>query len=190
MKNQYIVKGKVTTIFVEAPPDYEDGGFIEATIDTADLDLISSYPGSWYSFRHKHNEKIYVRGSKQLKIPPGFTSTQPLLHRAISCPTRGENVAFADGNTYNCCRDNLVNLPIGQAYKPHLDPLHLPVVKGVHWRRDKQKFEVKAYYEHKGYYLGLYALEDWETANKAVSIFREIGPDEYFKRYEKGTTTF
>lgn len=190
MRNQYIVKGKTTTVFVEAPPDYEDGGFIDIIIDTDDLERVKSFPGSWYSFRHKHNDKIYVRGSKQQHIPPGFTSSQPLLHRVIAKPTRGENVTFVDGNSFNCCKKNLVNIPIGQVYKPHLDPYRLPIVQGVHWRKDKQRFEVKAYYDRKGYYLGLYALEDWEAANKAVSVFREIGPEEYFKRYKKGATNF
>lgn len=190
MKNQYIVKGKQAVIFVDAPPDYEGGGCIEVCIDTDDLELIKSFPGSWYGFVHKFNGKLYTRGSKQPKCPDGFTSNQPLLHRVIAQPTRGQNTVFVDGNSLNCCKKNLVNVPIGQPYKPQAHPTKLPVVRGVHWREDKQRFEVKAYHDKKGYYLGLYAVEDWEKANKAVETFRKIGPDEYFKKYEKGATNF
>lgn len=191
MKNQYFVKGKVATIFVDAPPDYEHGGYMEVVIDAADLELVKSYPGSWYGFRHKYNDKIYTRGSKRTTVPIGFSSKQPLLHRVIANPTRGQNTVFKDGNSFNCRRSNLVNVPIGQVYvPPKRDPAKMPVVRGVHWREDKQRFEVKAYYGKKGYYLGLYAFDDWEKANKAVEIFRKIGPDEYFKKYRKGATNF
>ncbi len=189
MKNQYIIKDKTAIIFVDAPPDY-GSGCLEVCIDVDDLELIKSFPGSWYGFIHKANDKIYTRGSKQPHTPDGFTSAQPLLHRAIAKPTRGQNTVFVDGNSLNCCRKNLVNVAIGQAYTPHVDPTKLPVARGVHWREDKQRFEVKAYHKSKGYYLGLYSVDDWEKANQAVTIFREIGPEEYFKRYEKGTTNF
>lgn len=191
MKNQYLIKGKKAVIFVDLPPDYNIGGYVEVYIDKADLELIQSFPGSWYGFRSKHNDKLYVRGTKQSKVPHGFTSKQPLLHRAIANPTRGENTAFKDGDSLNCCRTNLVNLPIGQTYAPSkLDNIKLRVVRGVHWRDDKKCFEAKAYHNKKGYYLGLYAMEDWEAANTAVETFRRIGPDEYFKKYRKGATDF
>lgn len=190
MKNQYIATDKKATIFVEAPPDYPMGGCVEVVIDVADLELIKSFPGTWYGFIHKFNDKLYIRGSKVQHVPPGYPSKQPLLHRVIAQPKKGENTAFVDGDSLNCCRKNLVNLPIGQTFNVKTDPTKLPVVRGVHWREDKQRFEVKAYHEKKGYYLGLYPLEDWEAANKAVEIFRQIGPDKYFKKYKKGETNF
>lgn len=190
MKNLYMVKDKRAVIFIDAPPDYDMGGCIEVYIDADDLELIKSFPGTWYAFVHKGNNTLYIRGNKQHSIPDGFTSKQPLLHRTIARPKKGQNTVFVNGDSLNCCKKNLANVPIGQTYTPQADPTKLPVVRGVHWRQDKNRFEVKAYHNKTGYYLGLYKVEDWEKANTAVEIFRRIGPEEYFKKYHKGATQF
>lgn len=185
MKNQYVIRDKVGVIFVDAPPN-AGYGYLEVLVDVEDLEYIKSFPGSWYGFVHPSNDLIYIRGTAQKKPVPGYSQKQPLLHRVLSKPKRGENTAFKDGDSLNCRRDNLINLPIGQVYKPpENDPATLPIVRGVHWRKDKKRYEVRVFHEGKGYYLGVYPLEKREEANQRATDFRELGPEEYFKKYPK-----
>lgn len=185
MKNQYVIRDKVGVIFVDAPPN-AGYGYLEVLVDVEDLEFLKSWPGSWYGFVHKSNGLIYIRGTAQSKPVPGYAQKQPLLHRALSKPKRGENTVFKDGDSLNCRRDNLINLPIGQVYTPPKDdPATLPIVRGVHWRNDKKRYEVRVYHKGKGYYLGVYPLEKREEANQRATDFRELGPEEYFKKYPK-----
>ncbi len=191
MRNQYVIRDKVAIIFVEAPPN-AGYGYLEVKVDVDDLEHIKAWPGSWYGFVHKTSGLINIRGSKVKADTPGYTQKQPLLHRIVSNPTKGENVHFKDGDSLNCTRDNLVNIRIGETYEqpePIDDPTKLPIVRGVHWRPEKQRFEVRCFHKGKGYYLGVYPVEEWQKANKIATEFRELGPEEFYKKYEKGGTT-
>lgn len=191
MKNQYVIRDKVGVIFVDAPPN-AGYGYLEVLVDVDDLDLIKAWPGSWYGFVHKTSGLINIRGSKVTGATPGYTQTQPLLHRIVSGPTKGENVHFKDNDSLNCTRNNLVNLRIGEVYEPPEpieDPTTLPIVKGVHWRPEKQRFEVRRFHKGKGYYLGVYPAEEWKKANKIATDFRELGPEGFNQKYKKGGTT-
>ena len=190
MRNQYVIRGNVAVIFVDAPPN-AGYGYLEVKVDVDDLDVIKAWPGSWYGFVHKTSGLINIRGSKIMSDTPGYTQKQPLLHRIISHPTKGENVHFKDKDSLNCTRGNLVNLRIGEVYEPPepiADPTALPVVKGVHWRPEKQRFEIRCFHKGKGYYLGVYPAEEWKQANKVATDFRQLGPEEFKKKYGKGGT--
>ena len=52
MKNDFIIRGKEATLFVEAPPNVGYGS-VEVKLDAADMDLVKSWPGTWFSFIHK-----------------------------------------------------------------------------------------------------------------------------------------
>ena len=192
MKNDYIVRGKVATLFVEAPPNAGYGS-VEVKIDPEDLEYIKGWPGTWYSFIHKRNGLVYVRATahkiagKAVSVP-GFEQKQPLLHRAIAKPERGQNTIFKDGNSLNLTRDNLVNLPIGESYVPEkkTGPEYAEMVKGVHYRKDKQRYEVRCFYQAKAHNLGVY--KDVETANERATDFRNMGPDGYLEKYGKWGT--
>lgn len=114
MKNDFIIRGKEATLFVEAPPNVGYGS-VEVKLDAVDMDLVKSWPGTWFSFIHKSNGQLYIRatahrvGGKVVNVP-GFEQKQPLLHRVISKPERGQNTIFKDGNSLNLTRDNLINL--------------------------------------------------------------------------------
>lgn len=101
MKNDFIIRGKEATLFVEAPPNVGYGS-VEVKLDAADMDLVKSWPGTWFSFIHKSNGQLYIRatahrvGGKVVNVP-GFEQKQPLLHRVISKPERGQNTIFKDG---------------------------------------------------------------------------------------------
>lgn len=191
MKNQYVIRDKVAIIFVDAPPN-AGYGYLEVKVDVDDLELIKTWPGSWYGFVHKTSGLINIRATATVKTVPGYSQKQPLLHRIISRPCKGENVQFKDGDSLNCTRDNLVNMRIGEVYEkpePVEDPTKLPVVRGVHWRPEKQRFEIRCFYKGKGYYLGVYPAEEWKQANKIASDFRELGPEKFNQKYKKGGTT-
>jgi hypothetical protein len=191
MRNQYVIRGNIAVIFVDAPPN-GGYGYLEVKIDVADLERVKVWPGSWYGFVKKSNGLLYIRAAKTVNLAEGFTQKQPLLHRFIAAPGKGENTCFKDGDSLNCTRANLVNLRIGEVYtppEPITDPTVLPVVKGVHWRPEKQRFEVRCFHKGKGYYLGVYPAEAWQEANKVAAEFRELGPEEFIKNYKKGGTT-
>ena len=188
MKNQYVIRGNVAVIFVDAPPN-SGYGYLEVKIDVADLEHVKAWPGSWYGFVHKSNGLLYIRAAKTKNNVEGYDQRQPLLHRVIAAPENGENTCFKDGDSLNLTRANLVNLKIGEVYvppEPITDPATLPIVKGVHWRPEKQRFEVRCFHKGKGYYLGVYPAEEWQKANKIATDFRELGPDGFNKKYKKG----
>ncbi len=88
MKNDFIIRGKEATLFVEAPPNVGYGS-VEVKLDAADMDLVKSWPGTWFSFIHKRNGQLYIRatahrvGGKVVNVP-GFDQEPPRVHRGIS----------------------------------------------------------------------------------------------------------
>lgn len=82
MKNDFIIRGKEATLFVEAPPNVGYGS-VEVKLDAADMDVVKSWPGTWFSFIHKSNGQLYIRatahrvGGKVVNVP-GFEQKQPL----------------------------------------------------------------------------------------------------------------
>ncbi len=192
MKNDYIVKGKEVTLFVEAPQDTGLGS-LNVKMDLQDLDFVKSWPGTWFSFIHQRTGQIYIRATahkvagKAVNVP-GFTQKQPLLHRVIAKPERGQNTVFKDGDTLNLRRDNLVNLRIGETYvpEPKNGPEYAQMVKGVHYRKDKQRYEVRCFFKGKAYNLGIY--KDVSVANTRATDFRNMEPEGYLKKYGKWGT--
>lgn len=192
MKNDYIAKGKDVTLFVEAPPDTGLGS-LNVKLDIKDLDLVKSWPGTWFSFVHQRTGQIYIRATahriagKPVAVP-GFSQKQPLLHRAIAKPERGQNTVFKDGNTLNLRRENLVNLRIGETFTPAptTGPEYADMVKGVHYRKDKQRYEVRCFFKGKAYNLGIY--KDVGIANTRATDFRNMEPGGYLKKYGKWGT--
>ena len=185
MKNTYVIRDGVGIIFVDAPPD-AGYGYLEVRLDVADLETAKAWPGSWYGVNNKRDNAIYIRATKTTQPTPGYTQKQPFLHRVIARPSRGEVTQFKDGDSLNLQRRNLVNMPIGEKWKPVGDPTKLPIVRGVHWRPEKQRFEVRVFHKNKGYYLGVYPADEWKKANKVAELFRQLGPTKFFKKYPKG----
>ena len=85
-------------------------------------------------------------------------------------------------------RDNLINLPIGESYVPvePTGPEYADMVKGVHYRKDKQRYEVRCFYKGKAHNLGVY--KDVGVANERATDFRNLGPDGYLTKYGKWGT--
>lgn len=81
-----------------------------------------------------------------------------------------------------------VNLPIGESYVPvePTGPEYADMVKGVHYRKDKQRYEVRCFYKGKAHNLGVY--KDVGVANEHATDFRNLGPDGYLTKYGKWGT--
>lgn len=192
MKNDYMIRGKRAVLFVEAPPGVGYGS-VEVYLDAKDMELVKAWPGTWFSFVHKRNGKLYIRATahreegKPVDVP-GFEQKQPLLHRVIAKPERGQNTIFKDGNSLNLTRDNLINLPIGEIYTPTepTGPEYADMVKGVHYRKDKDRYEVRCFYQGKAYNLGIY--KSVGIANQRATDFRQLTPDGYLEKYGKWGT--
>jgi len=107
MNNRYEVKGDKACIFLT----HKDGRQEVVTIDAQDLHIAQEFKGHWYPFRHPRTGKIYARG--YYRDPKTKKVQQPLLHRLIMNPTRGQNTGHIDGDTLNCTRGNMINVPIG-----------------------------------------------------------------------------
>lgn len=98
MKNKYENRGDVTAIFLN-----HNGLKIETLIDTIDLELVSSFKGTWYALFKKEINNFYVvintyGNKKQSKIR---------LHRLILNPRSDNVVDHINHNTLNNTRKNL-----------------------------------------------------------------------------------
>lgn len=103
MKNRYQVKGKYTVIYLPRA----DGSEASTVIDTEDLPKVNKFPGSWHLFEHTELDRYYVRGWDQ-------EGNEPLLHRYIMEPKRGQNTSHVNGNGLDNRKKNLCNVPIGE----------------------------------------------------------------------------
>lgn len=193
MKNQYMIRGKKAVLFVDAPRSL-DFGNIEVQIDPKDLEIAKAWPGTWFCFIHPKTGQPYIRATAvkekgKIVSVPGFEQKQPLLHRLIAKPEKGQNTIFKDGNPLNVTRENLVNVAIGETWTPPAQdgPEYADMVKGVHYRKDKQKYEVRCFYQGKAHNLGIY--KDVNVANDHATDFRKLGPDGYLQKYGKWGTT-
>lgn len=106
MKNKYKIL-KVPNLAVIYLPK-NDGGKAITAVDIDDLVEINKYPGSWHLFEHGPTGHTYVRGWN------GSDKPEPLLHRYIMEPERGQNTSHVNGNGLDNRRKNLANVPIGK----------------------------------------------------------------------------
>lgn len=207
MNNKYEIRGSLAVIFLT-----HRGGNVETvTVDAQDLKVAQEFKGHFYPFKHPRTGKLYARG--YYKDPVTKKVQQPLLHRLIMNPQRGENTAHVDGNTTNCTRANMRNVEIGVDIKdlveketrtqeevkvvtPPATPSHVEVkvqlaaddqepLKGVSLHKVKQRWEVSPFFEGKRHRLGYFDKDDLAGANAAVTEFRDVGPEEYYRRHPK-----
>lgn len=69
------------------------------------------FGGTWTAYQHQRTKKFYARGTYHNKETKRLE--QPMLHRLIMKPSKGEITAHKDLDTLNCLRENMINLPIG-----------------------------------------------------------------------------
>lgn len=191
----------------------KDGSTLEALVTAADYEKYAEpFGGTWIAVKHQRTKKYYCRGGRWHNPDTGLFE-QPMLHRLIAKPEKGEITAHIDHNTLDCRPENMLNIPIGEDInnlvkhlgnferaaekeqqqlessaqpQPSLAKVeHITPVKGVSFHKGKGKWEASPFYEGTRYRLGYWIAEQLEEANAAVTELREIGPEAYFEKHPK-----
>lgn len=138
MKNHYEIKGDVTLIFIRFK-----GDTLITLIDTADLEIADSFPGTWAGSQYQEGGQIYVTGTNA--VNRNIKSWK--LHRLIA-GIDGNNEYIVDH--YNRVgldnrRDNLIKCTLAEnAQNLSLSKNSTSGHRGVSYKKDKRKW--KAYY--------------------------------------------
>lgn len=104
------------------------GGNLEAVVSELDYESYAEpFSGSWAAYKHPRTGKYYARGN--YKDPNTGEVSQPMLHRLIGNPYKGQITAHIDGNTLNCTRANMINIPIGADIKEFIVEKQPPAKK-------------------------------------------------------------
>lgn len=104
MKNKYEIRGEVTAIFIESPKY----GNMETLIDTADLELVQSFPNTWCASYQPDIKGFYVSG---VNSEINGKKTSVMLHRWIMKPQNDMQIDHYNHDGLNNKRsDNLRNL--------------------------------------------------------------------------------
>lgn len=160
MKNKYVVKGEVTTIFVKS----KHLGEVEVLIDTEDLELLENLNNTWCVHSNRKMSKFYINGYHRLE------NGRPRLihlHRYILNAPKGKVVDHLNGNTFDNRKANLrvVTQNENSKNQTKMNKNNKSGVTGVCWDRKKEKWRAKVGYNGKHIFLGLYEkLEDAKSA--------------------------
>ncbi|MFP7447137.1 HNH endonuclease [Bacillus infantis] len=159
MKNRYEVIGETTVIFIKR----RNGDVFNTFIDTADLEKVKAFPGSWYVNHHKKSGAYYVMANMETE---GGKKTLVGLHRFIMNPPDDKVVDHYDRNTLNNKRKNLRIVTAAQNNQnTSLQKNNKTGARGVYWCTHRNKY--RAYVKHKGkyHYFGYYlTVEDAAVA--------------------------
>lgn len=242
MENDYKVNGEVAVIILRhKKKDWREDVVL---IDAVELPKLLEFKGRFHPYVHPRTGKLYARG--YYKDPVTKKISQPLLHRLIMEPTRGQNTMHINEDTLLCTRFNMRNVIIGTSQQDLMDLIQaeqeslrvleetasptagevenetflvhetttagvwLPdlanlsegglkialdelkaagkIEKGVSFHKQKRRWEVSAFHEGVRHRLGYWPPVDLERANKAVKLFRDVGPVDYFAGVGKGGT--
>lgn len=163
MKNRYEIRGDVTVIFLRR----NDGSELETIIDTTDLPIADSYPGTWYAHWAANKKSFYVMGN--LRLPTGRrTSVQ--LHRWLLQPANDRFVDHVNNNPLDNRRCNLREATAqqnGQNISPTRKRFR---ARGVYWSQAHAKWRANATVNGRRYHLGLFS--SLEEAARVASDFR------------------
>lgn len=109
VRNQYSIRGDVALIHLKHRR--KDVPNETAVIDLEELPKALAFKGRFHPFIHQRTKKTYTRGF--YKDPGTGRVSQPLLHRVIMNPTRGENTAHISDDTLLCTKANMQNVRLG-----------------------------------------------------------------------------
>jgi hypothetical protein len=165
VKNQYQIQGERTVIFVRYKVLY-----LNVWIDTQDLSLASSFPGTWVGEYHPTSKRYYVHGRRYAN----GTSDKVYFHRwLLSCPD-DLVVDHIDGDSLNNLRSNLRTVTSSENAKNRkVYTTNQSGVRGVSWDRAKGKWRVQFSINGKSKYFGSF-IEFHDAERLAREIYEKM----------------
>jgi len=139
---------------------------LSASVDDRDFEKVSGV--KWYAARY--GRLVYAQ--REFRLGDGITRCVK-MHQLILPPVHGKIIDHKDGNGLNCCRYNLryaTDLNNGSNKRKRLQK-STSVFKGVHWRKDNQKWRASIRVNWKLISLGQFDSEEsaaraYDTAAK------------------------
>ena len=136
---------------------------LEAVIDLQDISCVSG--SNWYAFgrgKHKYAAR-WSFGDEGKKLI--------LMHRHILQPPNEMDVDHADGNGLNNRRSNIRIATRSQnMHNKKMQRNNTSGFKGVHWDRNKKKWQANIKLNDKRHYIGLFnSAEEASEAYRAAS---------------------
>lgn len=161
MKNGYEIRGEITAIFLKR----RDGSLVETIIDTNDLNVMESFPFTWYSYWSTGTKSYYAVGN--IKTEKGKQRTIR-LHRWIMNPESGYMVDHINHNTLDNRKENLrivTNAENQQNREGKRRDNNSSKYRGVSWNKRECKW--KAHMKLNGKYVHLGTFDNEEEAYQA-----------------------
>jgi hypothetical protein len=168
MTNRFEVRGDTAAIFLRR----KDGSEMETVIDASDLELVSSYPGSWCVSVGTNRKGVQWRYVvQQGSIKGGAKRKTHWLHRVIARPMDNELVDHIDHDGLNNRRSNLraVDAFLNQQNRRGAEANSRSGIRGVYFNREKKKWCARIQTFNKSNFLGWHPTA--EQAAQAVNQF-------------------
>jgi hypothetical protein len=149
LKNAYEVRGNITAIFI----NNKKLGLVEVLISTNDLELVKSFPNTWFLSCNGHTTNFYAVG---MTYNEGQRKGVK-MHRLIMDAPDNLQVDHMDRNTFNNTRDNLrVVTSALNAQNRSKTRNNTSGHTGVRWHKPSGKWQVSIQANNKNIYLGTY----------------------------------
>lgn len=165
MKNDYVIKGEITVIYLKR----KDGTIKETTISTSDLDKLLVLPFSWYACHDQKTNAFYVRCDPTIN----GKKKSVYLHRFIkNCP-KGFVVDHINHNTLDNTRENLrvITATQNKQNRKGANKNSTTGIRGVSLDANSGKWKVQYKLNNKKVHVGLY--DDLKEAEKAAIEVRK-----------------
>lgn len=164
MKNKYEIRGDITVIFLLR----RDKTVIETVIDTDDLPEVDAFDGTWYASYDNRREYFYVTMDRK-------RISHHLARELLNVPS-GFVVDHINQNTLDNRRSNLRIATIAEnAQNQRLNRNSTSGIRGVYYRRDRDKWQASIQLKGKKKFIGIYGTpEDAERA--VIKARREYMP--------------
>jgi hypothetical protein len=158
LKNSYEIRGEVTAIFVKFK-----GVEMETLIDTADLPLVSAYPGTWRAMFEPHTGDYRVAGGEETVY----------LHRYILKPEKNQVVDHDNHKMLDNTRRNIaaVTSKANSWNRKGATKSNSTGIRNVHRKQGTRKYLARLQVDGKETYLGYH--DSPEQAQKVVAAFKE-----------------
>ena len=162
-----VIRGDVAVI--PLTKDYE------AIIDSSDFDLVNGY--NWTAQVNRNN--VYAYRSERIS---GRSNTM-LLHRILMQPEDGMVVDHINGNTLDNRRANLRVCTASQnSQNSRLSKSNTTGLKGVTFRKDRNKFQAQIIVQRKKKHLGYFDTPEEAHAEYLVASRAMHGDYGYYER--------